>query len=94
MPNLSGPQMLAFETQEMDRQWKPAGGPAVLELTAPRLYRRSAIEFLKRQGIQWIVVRIGAEGNGPIGQAFLMTPEDWGVELVEKADEVALFRLR
>ncbi|HEY3442209.1 MAG TPA: glycosyltransferase 87 family protein [Paludibaculum sp.] len=94
MPNLDGPQMLTIETQEMDRQWKPAASQASLELTAPRLYRRSAIEFLKRQGIQWIVVRIGAQGNGPIGQAFLMTPEDWGVELVEKADEVALFRLR
>src|SRR4029077_16004815 len=30
---------------------------------------------------------------GPIGQSFLMTPNDWGVELVEKLYEVALFRI-
>ena len=94
MPNLGSPQMLSIETQEMDRRWQPIASPPTLDLTAPRLYRRSATEFLKRQGIAWIVVRIGPEGNGPIGQSFLMTPEDWGVELVEKIDEVALFRVR
>lgn len=94
MPNLNSPRVLAIETQEMDRQWKPVAGPLTLDLTDPRLYRHSAIEFLKRQGIAWIVTRIGRGGVGSIGQAFLMTPDDWGVELVEKVDEVALFRVR
>ncbi len=94
MPNLTGPRMLTIQTQELDRQWKPVATPPALDQTAPRLYRRSAMELVKRQGIAWIVVRTGAEGNGPIGRSFLMTPEDWGVELIEKVDEVALFRVR
>ena len=93
MPNLNGRQMLTIETQEMDRKWNAVAAPLTLDLTAPRLYRHSAIEFLKRQGIVWIIVRVGREGNGPIGQAFVMTPEDWGVKMVEKVDEVALFRV-
>lgn len=94
MPNLTTPRMLAVETQEMDRQWKPVASQPSLEFTAPRLYRRSAIGFLKRQGIRWIVTRTGTEGNGPIGQSFVMTPQDWGVELVETLDEIALFRVK
>jgi hypothetical protein len=94
LPNLDDPARLRIETQGLDRRWSNVATNAQVTWQAARTHRRAASEFVRRQGIHWIVVRTAGDGHALIGKSFLMVPEAWGVELVEKVDDVALFRLR
>jgi hypothetical protein len=88
-----GPAMEVFGLT-MDRQWArlTAAGAAQAE---PLIARRGeAMQFLKSQGIKWIVAPVGEIGHGPVGRSLMTYPNAWRVDRVKEIDGVWLFRLQ
>jgi hypothetical protein len=79
----------------LDRRWRrtlgEASAPRPLELR-PR--RREAMAYVRSRGIRWILAPAGDGGHGPLGRALRDAPEAWGVELVDSAGGLYLFRVR
>jgi hypothetical protein len=94
LPNLDDPARLRIEAQGLDRRWSNLAANAQVTWQTAHTHRRAAMEFVRRQGIHWIAARTTGDGHAIIGESLLMFPEAWGVELVEKAGDAALFRLR
>ncbi|MGJ5817652.1 glycosyltransferase family 39 protein [Paludibaculum fermentans] len=94
MVNVDSPQRVAMYVQGMDRAWRKVSDRAVMQAPPNRMYRHSAVKFVKNAGYRWIVTRIGREGHGPVGESFLASPDAWGVELVERVESIGLFRIR
>ena len=57
--------------------------------------RRSAMSILGRMGIRYLAAPTGQNfGYAPVGEALAERPGEWGVELLEKRENVYLYRLR
>lgn len=64
--------------------------PKPLPLVVPR---RGAAAFLRANGIQWIAGRFSGEGHSRIVRALIATPELFGVKVVERVDDLVLFKV-
>jgi hypothetical protein len=78
----------------MDRHWHRVGQGAPFLRIPPVNTRLQAVRFARDAGIRWIAVRLEPEGFGLTGLSMQDAPRAWGVELVDRAGPVALFRLR
>lgn len=94
MINVDSPQRVGMYIEGLDRQWRKVSDRAVMQDPTNRMYRRSAALFVKNAGYQWIAVKIGPGGHGPVGESMLATPDAWGVDLVERVESIGLFRIR
>ncbi|WP_321478036.1 glycosyltransferase family 39 protein [uncultured Paludibaculum sp.] len=94
MVNVSEPQTVEMYVQDMKRQWLNMSSGITMQAPGKRAYRRSAMLFVKNQGYRWIAVRITPTGDGRVGESLLTYADAWGVDLVERFEEIALFRIR
>ncbi|MGC4048480.1 MAG: glycosyltransferase family 39 protein [Paludibaculum sp.] len=94
MANIDSPRRVGMYVQGLDRQWRRMSDRAVMQEAPARMYRRSAALFVKNAGYRWIAVKIGPGGHGAVGESMAASPDAWGVDLVEFADSIGLFRIR
>ncbi len=94
LPNNPRSSIAPVYVQSMDHRWHRISENAHIGPPARSFLRLGATRFVKQQGFNWIVSRIGTEGHGPTGESFLAFPNAWGVELADREGEVGLFRVR
>jgi hypothetical protein len=61
---------------------------------APLNLRRSAMRYLRREGITHILAPIDTDAFGQIGVAMRANPADWNLEIIAELGNVALYRIR
>jgi hypothetical protein len=94
MSSITSGQDVALYVEDMDRHWHRVGQGAPFLRIPPVNTRLQAVRFARDAGIRWIAVRLEPEGFGLTGLSMQDAPRAWGVELVDRAGPVALFRLR
>ena len=55
--------------------------------------QRQATRILRREGFQWVLAKIGADGWGPISREMVDHPDDWDLKVVANVESVYLLRV-
>jgi hypothetical protein len=74
-----------------DGTWTPLNSSR--EPRAPLSLRLDAINLVRRAGMRYIVVPVGTEGPGSIGELLVNNPGAWGVEIAGSLDNVYLLKI-
>ncbi len=94
LPNFPRRSLGAVYVQDLDRQWRKVSGDAGVGVPWRVFYKRGAMRFVRQQGFRWIAARLGGEGHGFTGESLASLREAWGVDLVVRDGNLALFRVR
>lgn len=94
LPNFPRRSLAAVYVQGLDRQWRKVSGSAEIGMPWRMFYKRGAMRFVRQQGFRWISARIGGDGHGLTGESLASLREAWGVDLVVRDGDLALFRVR
>lgn len=60
---------------------------------APRTYRKGAAAFLRANGVRWLAGREQGDGNALVVKSLLAAPDLFGLKVVERVDDLVLFRV-
>ncbi len=83
----------AVYIQALDRRWMRVSDAASRASSVRRLFRRDVTRSARAQGFEWIAIQVGDGSRGALGTALFAMPDAWGVELVERVGDMALFRI-
>lgn len=90
---LAGGTKVEIEGMRPDGAWIMLGGSPTVTLYPPVNLRPLAVRAVRRQGVRYILARIGNSGHGLTGRALASRPLDWGLERVASFEEVTLYRI-
>lgn len=83
---------MEFYGRTPEERWLALGAARSQE-TPKQDLRRAATHALRQAGFRYLLTPLGAEGNGPIGDAIAGREAEWGLEPAGQAGNVRLFRL-
>ncbi len=78
---------------DMQGRKKEACSGADAALQAPRTYSKGAAAFLRANGIRWLAGREQGDGNALVVKSLLAAPDRFGLKVVERVDDLVLFRV-
>jgi hypothetical protein len=94
LPNFPRLHLGTLEAQGLDRNWRNINSSCQIGTPARVFHRRAAMRFVKQQGFHWIAARIGGGGHGATAESLAALSQAWGVEIVLREGDLALFRIR
>lgn len=90
---LAGGTKVQIEGMRADGAWTALGGSPSVTPYPPVNLRPLAVRALRREGVRYILARIGNSGHGITARALAANPRDWGLEPLASLDEVTLYRI-
>ena len=89
-----GPHHSSIYIQQLDRQWRRVADTGTIQNRAGFSPRLSAMRFVKRSGIRYLLISTYGEGFGVIGKQMAADPSAWALDKIECPNNVCLFQLR
>ena len=85
---------LEFYGQGLDGKWKLLSNRPEMRQRPAEDLRLEATAVIRHAGYKYLLVPLGSDGNGPLGNILRKQASHWGLEFMGEAGPNALFKLR